>query len=248
MAIQEYEADLHIHTVVSPCGMVEMIPPLIVAAAQKAGLDIIGITDHNCCENAEAVIEAAQKSGIKVLPGLETQSVEGVHLLCLFDELESALAMQETIYTGLPDMPGKVKFIEEQFVVDAQGEFVRYCDEPISLPTNLEIEQIWTRAQELGGLCIPSHIDRSGTGICGVLGMLPEEPRFEAVEISPNLTPEAARTNYPSVANLPIVQASDAHWLESIGAQRTVFHLEHRSVAEIRKALQCEDGRRVENA
>jgi hypothetical protein len=96
MAINRYEADLHIHTVLSPCGMVEMIPPLIVAAAQMAKLDIIGIADHNCCENAGAVIEAARESGIKVLPGMEAQSVEGVHLLCLFDELEAALAMQET--------------------------------------------------------------------------------------------------------------------------------------------------------
>jgi PHP family Zn ribbon phosphoesterase len=223
-----------------------MIPPLIIAAAQMAGLDIIGIADHNSCENAAAVIEAARESGIKVLPGMEAQSVEGVHLLCLFDDLDAALELQETIYASLPDVPGAAKFVDEQFVVDAEGEFVRYCEKAISLPTSLEIEEIWERVEGLGGLCIPSHIDRSGTGICGVLGMLPEEPRFEAVEISANLTPEGARAKHPSVGSLPIVQGSDSHWLEPIGEKRTVFHLEHRSLAEIRMALKSENGRCVE--
>jgi PHP family Zn ribbon phosphoesterase len=248
MAIQRYEADLHIHTVASPCGMVEMIPPLIIAAAQMAGLDMIAIVDHNCCENAGAVIEAAEGSGIRVLPGMEVQSVEGVHLLCLFDDLEQAHEMQESVYSSLPDVPGAARFIDEQFVVDAAGEFVSYCDRPISLPTRMEIETIWQQADRLGGMCIPSHIDKSGTGICGVLGMMPEEPVFEAVEISANLTPEVARVKYPSVGDLPIVQDSDAHWLDAIGEKRTAFLLEHRSLSEIRKALRGEGGRRPENA
>lgn len=248
MAIHKYEADLHIHTVASPCGMVEMIPPLIVAAAQMAGLDIIAIADHNCCENAAAVMEAASECGIKVLPGMEAQSVEGVHLLCLFENIEQAQEMQDIVYSALPDLPGATKFVDEQFVVDANGDFVSYCRRPISLPTGLEIEEIWEQVDGLGGLCIPSHIDRSGTGLCGVLGMIPESPRFEAVEISANLTPDAARVKYPSVGDLPIIRSSDAHWLDAIGEKRTVFHVEHRSLAEIRMALRGEDGRSVENA
>ncbi len=243
-----YQADLHIHTVASPCGQVEMIPPLIVEAARMAGLDIIAIADHNCCENAEAVLKAAEGSALRVLPGLEVQSVEGVHLLCLFDVMEPALAMQELVYSSLPDVPKAAKFAREQFVVDAEGEFVRFCEKPISLPVRMDIEQVFRQVERLGGICVPSHIDRPGTGICGVLGMMPDEPRFEAVEISANLTLESARARYPSIGGLPIIQNSDAHWLEAVGEKRTVFHLEHRSLAEIIKALRGEDGRRIENA
>ena len=37
-------ADLHIHTVLSPCGDLEMSPLSILEAARKQKLDIIGIT------------------------------------------------------------------------------------------------------------------------------------------------------------------------------------------------------------
>ena len=73
MTVNPYKADLHIHTLLSPCGEIEMIHSLIIEAAVRAGLDIIGIADHNSCENAGAVIEASAGSGVKVLAGLEVQ-------------------------------------------------------------------------------------------------------------------------------------------------------------------------------
>jgi len=63
--------DLHIHTVLSACAEAEMIPPLIVRRALELGLGMIGIADHNCAANAGAVIEAAQGTGLTVLPGME---------------------------------------------------------------------------------------------------------------------------------------------------------------------------------
>ncbi|MHB9036670.1 MAG: PHP domain-containing protein [Armatimonadota bacterium] len=242
------EADLHIHTLLSPCGELEMIPPLVIEAARTAGLDMIGITDHNSCENAEAVMKAAECSGIRVLPGMEVQSVEGVHLLCLFDRLEQAEAMQESVYASLIQMAGTYKYTQEQFVVDSEGEFVRYCDKFIALPTSLDIDDIYERVMQIGGIMIPSHIDRQATGMIDVLAMIPETPDFDALEISVNLTPNEAREKFPSVGSKPIFQNSDAHWLASIGRRRTILHIEHRSVSEIRMACRCENDRRVENA
>jgi len=258
--LTRYQADLHIHTLLSPCAEIEMIPSLIVAAAGLAGLDIIGIADHNSCDNAGAVIEASAGSGIRVLPGLEVQSLEGVHLLCLFDTMDQARAMQETIYASLPSpspggegrgegayAPRYRKIFEQQLIVDGNDEFVSYCERLIGFPTSLEIEEIYGRVDELGGILIPSHIDRHETGICGVLGMLPETPIFEAVEISPNLTSDQARSVY-ALGRKPILHSSDAHWLSAIGEHRTALHLEHRTVAEIRMACRGEGGRMVENA
>jgi histidinol phosphatase-like PHP family hydrolase len=45
--MKEYRADLHIHTVLSPCGDLEMSPENILAAARNKNIDILGITDHN---------------------------------------------------------------------------------------------------------------------------------------------------------------------------------------------------------
>jgi hypothetical protein len=248
MKIQAYQADVHIHTLLSPCGELEMIPPLIIEAAKTAKLDIIGITDHNSCENAGAVIKAAEGSGIRVVPGLEVQSVEGVHLLCLFDQVSQAEAMQESVYTSLVSMTGTYKYTQEQFVVDSEGEFIRYCDRQIALPTVMDIDDVYDSVIDIGGIMIPSHIDRQSTGMIDVLAMIPDSPDFDAFEISVNMTPDQARCSFPSVGGKPIIQSSDAHWLSAIGQLRTVFHLEHRNVDEIKMACRGENGRRVENA
>ncbi|MCE5198198.1 MAG: PHP domain-containing protein [Armatimonadota bacterium] len=244
-----YNADLHIHTLLSPCGEIEMIPPLIVEAAKVAGLDVIAIADHNSCENAAAVMRAAEGSGIRVLPGMEVQSVEGIHLLCLFDEIEQAEALQEAVYGSLISLPGGAyRYSEEQFVVDWEGEFVKYCEKRIALPTSMDIDEVFERVAKIGGIMIPSHIDRQGTGIIDILGMIPETPDINGLEISRNITPDEARVRFPSVGNRPIFQNSDAHWLSAIGERHTILHMAHRNVSEIKLACRGVGGRRVENA
>ena len=47
-----FKADLHIHSVLSPCGDLEMSPSAIIAEAKSKGLNIIGISDHNSTRNA----------------------------------------------------------------------------------------------------------------------------------------------------------------------------------------------------
>lgn len=246
--ITAYYADLHIHTLLSPCGELEMIPPLIIEAAKTAKLDIIGIADHNSCENVRAVIKAAEGSGIRVLPGMEVQSVEGVHLLCLFDQVDQAEDMQESVYGSLVRMAGSYLFSKQQFVVDSEGEFIRYCHRHIALPTTMDIDEVYERVSSIGGIMIPSHIDRQSTGMIDVLAMIPGSPDFDALEISMNIMPDQARQKYPSVGDKPIIQNSDAHWLAAIGQRRTIFHLQHRNVGEIKMACRRKGGRRVENA
>ena len=104
------------------------------------------------------------------------------------------------------------------------------------------------RVNELEGIVIPAHIDRRGTGLCDVLGMLPDEPDFPAVEISRNMTPLEARATYPSIGDRSILCDSDAHWLSAIGERRTYLYLEHRTIAEIKLACRGESGRRVGHA
>ena len=41
--LKPFWVDLHIHTLLSPCGELEMGAPEIVERAREAGLDVIGI-------------------------------------------------------------------------------------------------------------------------------------------------------------------------------------------------------------
>ena len=79
-------ADLHIHTVLSPCGDLEMSPANILRTARQKGLDIIGITDHNSTREAKIIRDAAENTGLFVLAGAEVTTREEVHCLAFFEE------------------------------------------------------------------------------------------------------------------------------------------------------------------
>ncbi|MFH1086274.1 MAG: PHP domain-containing protein, partial [Chloroflexota bacterium] len=57
-ALKPVWADLHLHTVVSACAEVEMIPPLIIEQARALGLGIIAVTDPHTADNVAAVQRA----------------------------------------------------------------------------------------------------------------------------------------------------------------------------------------------
>lgn len=106
--------DLHIHTALSPCGDEDMTPNNIVNMAKLKGIDAIAITDHNSCENAKACMQAGSKAGVLVIPGMEIQTREDVHALCLFKDIESALNFQEKVYSSLPKIKIRIMFLENK--------------------------------------------------------------------------------------------------------------------------------------
>ncbi len=241
-----YEADLHIHTLLSPCAEVEMIPPLIVAQSIEAGLDLIAISDHNSAENTGAVMEAAKGSPLKVLPGIECESAEGVHVLCLFDRAEDAESMQQLVYAALPDMPNQGDKLGNQMVVTADAEFIRYNERLLLASTFLSVDEIVEAAVARSGVAIPAHVDRRGYGLYGVLGFFPEGLNCRAVEISRRCTEEKIRQEHPDLNEKAVISSSDAHMLMDIGVCRTVFRLMHRNISEIRMAFEGRNGRFIE--
>ena len=89
MELQRYKADLHIHTVLSPCGDLEMSPINIVLKAKERGLDIIAIADHNAIANVKVAMEVGNAFDVVVVPAIELQTSEDVHVLCLFENYEN---------------------------------------------------------------------------------------------------------------------------------------------------------------
>ena len=238
-------ADLHIHTVLSPCAEVEMIPPLIIRRARELGLSLIAITDHNSAENVAAVIEAAEGSGITVLPGVEVQTREEVHLLALFDKVEQALAWQAEVYAHLPDLKNDEDYFGAQFVVDATGEYVRSNERLLLTSTDLSLEAAVVGVRALGGLVIPAHVDRTAFSLIANLGFIPPDLDLPAVEIF-RLSQEAeVRQRFPQLKGYTFIRDGDAHRLSEMIAC-TMFKVAAPTVAELTLALRGEEGRRVE--
>jgi PHP family Zn ribbon phosphoesterase len=221
-----------------------MIPPLIVRRARDLALGIIAITDHNSAENVSAVMEAAQGSDLTVLPGMEVQTKEEVHLVCLFDTAEQALDWQELIYAHLPPLKNNPDFFGAQFVVDATGDFIRYNERLLATSTSLSVEQVAAKVDGRGGLCIAAHVDRPSYSLLANLGFVPEGIRLAAVEITPRARAEEMRRQHPSLSGYPFIYCGDAHRLDDM-SDRTILTLAEPTITEISMAFRGQRGRKV---
>jgi len=235
---REYHVDLHIHTVLSACAEVEMIPPLIMEEALQKGLHVIAITDHNATGNAAAVMEAAVGTGVVVLPGMELLTQEEVDVLCIFDTLEQTQAWQAQIDGWLLPLDNDAAHFGPQYLVDAGGDFVGEDTRMRKAPARVGIEEAARAVHALGGLVIPAHVERDVYGLLYVLGFWPPDLEADAAEVSHNMRPSQAYARYLSLKDIPIITSSDAHFLDWIGNTRTVFRLDETpSVESLRAAL-----------
>ena len=240
--MKTFIAELHVHTCLSPCAEVEMIPPLIVQEALDQGIHLIAITDHNASANVEAVMQAAAGTDLAVLPGMELQTVEEVHLLCLFDTLDQARAWQAYVDLRLPALENDPQHFGDQFVVDASGEFVRRDTRLLLASADIELGDAVEGVHQLGGIAIPAHVNRKAYSLIQNLGLVPEHIPFDALEISRHITPEQARMKYPQLEKFPLIQSGDVHRLdEYLG--KNLLRLEAPTVGEIKRALEGRDGR-----
>jgi PHP family Zn ribbon phosphoesterase len=240
--MKKFRADLHVHTVLSPCAEVEMIPPLIVQEALELNINLIAITDHNATGNISAVMEAAQGTGLTVLPGMELQTREEVHLLCLFETLEQAEAWQKVVDSALPKRSNNPDFFGEQFIVDASGDFIRREERLLIVSAEIGLDEAAAQVYAMGGYAIPAHVDRKAFSLIANLGLVP--PGFEALEISRHLRPSEAAIHYPQIRGYPLIQSGDVHRLdEFLGVCE--FHIEAPTLSEIRMALKNSADRKL---
>ncbi len=240
--MKKYRADLHVHTVLSPCAEIEMLPPLIVSEAKIRGIDLIAITDHNASANIVAVQKAALGSGITVLPGMELQTKEEVHVLCLFDTIDQIMEFQKLVDQKLPSIKNRPDFFGEQLIVDEKGDFIRKEERLLITSSTLSLIEAYNYVNDLGGIFIPAHINRKANGLLEILGFVPDDIPIIALEISRHISPPQAKEKFPQINSYEIIQNGDVHRLsEFIGT--TVFEIENPSIGEIKLALKKEANR-----
>jgi len=219
-----------------------MIPPLIVRAALEKNIQIIAITDHNSSENVSAVIKAAENENLTVLPGMELQTAEEVHVLCLFDTIEQLEELQRIVDHALPNIKNNPEFFGEQFVVDQTGEFIRRKEQLLITSTDLSFEKAFAAVKDLDGLFIPAHVNRQAFGLIYHLGFVPPELPIEALEISRHISVEEAIRDFPQIEGYPIILSGDVHYLDDFLGAVQLF-IEEPSILEIKSALSGKNGR-----
>jgi len=243
--MNQYRADLHIHTVLSPCADLEMTPANIVQRAKETGLQIIGITDHNSTKNALLVKKLSEKEGIFVLTGAEVTTKEEVHCLAFFEFENQLTQFQQFLDDRKTIIPNPDGHFGYQPVVDENDNIIELI--PYYLPAALKsgINEIQKKVETLNGIFIPAHVDRPSNGLFSQLGFVPPGLKFDAMGISRFSSEKDVRKHYVIEKEITLIRNSDAHYLQQIGEIYTSFYLSEMIFSEIKIALNQQDGRFV---
>jgi PHP family Zn ribbon phosphoesterase len=221
-----------------------MLPPLIVQEALAHGIQIISITDHNATANIAAVQKAAQGTGLIILPGMELQTEEDIHILCLFDTLDQVAELQKSVDKHLPQMTNDPEHFGVQLIVDSEGDLVAQEDRMLLTSVNFSITEAFYLVTNLNGLFIPAHIDRKAFGLLEILGFVPDNIPVEVLEISRHIKPNEVAQKFPQVRGYPLLQNGDVHRLEEfLGV--TQFHIAAPTIEELRLAIHSQNGRNM---
>ena len=216
-----------------------MSPSVIVKTLQEKHIQLAALTDHNTALNCPAFAKCCTDAGIAALYGMEAQTAEELHVLCLFPILKVAVDFCSEWYDSLPDIRNKPEITGDQVYVDENDEIVG------------EVEKYLIH--KAGGLVIPAHVDRPAFSMMSQLGAI-VEGSWDALEfVRPQVLQEQRARARASLlvsehrkeneqmelhnkrqsvsaleiklpAPYPVITSSDAHYVEHIG--RRAFELD----------------------
>ncbi len=246
--MDRWVADLHVHTLLSPCAEIEMTPRHIVMQAAANGVNLVAITDHNVCGNVLPAIRVGQELGVVVWAGVEVETMEGGHVVVLFDSLKKLLKFQEVLDKNMPDMQNNAEKFGGQFIVDENDEFIKEETRMLLASVKLDVDALIALADSLGGVCIAAHVDKPAYSLLSYLGFIQADSGFVAVEISRNSLKELTEKKMAKLlGNLPYITNSDAHMINDfLTGPKNYIYMKQPTIEEFKLALKGLDGRKIE--
>ncbi len=221
--------DLHIHSALSPCADDQMTPANIVGWAKLGEIDAVAIADHNAIANVKVAMNIGDAYGVVVVPAMELQTAEDIHVLCLFDSFENLQSFYNCI--DFADIQNRAEIFGEQWIMDEDDNVVATEPRMLLMASGISVEDVTSLANKFDGIAIPAHIDREENGMVAILGTVTDD--FSVVELSPTATDDI----HHHCANRNIITDSDAHVLEDIGKAHGSLDVDELSAKGILKAL-----------
>lgn len=232
--------DLHIHSALSPCADNDMTPNNIVNMAYIKGLDIIAVTDHNSALNCEAVLKCAKARGIVVVPGMEIETREEVHMVCFFPGVEEVMKMHEIVNNALPKIENREDIFGQQLIMDEEDNIIGNYKQMLLTAANLSIDEVLETVDRLCGIVVPAHVDRDSFSIISNLGMVPDYLDIKHLEISKKCMVSEFLDKNPYLSTYNFLKSSDAHNLGQILERESTIELEEKSLECFLKTLKGE--------
>ena len=214
-------ADLHNHSCLSPCGSLALSPRALADLADRRGVKVLALTDHNSSLNCPAFAKLCPQKGILPLFGLEATTQEEVHILCLFTNLEASLAFSEYAYSILLPFPNNPEKGGDQVYVDEEDNIEGEVEYYLVSPLDISVDSIGAKVASYGGIVIPAHVDRQAFSLTSQLGVVVHGP-WAAVECT--RLPPAVNGTALDTLGYPLITSSDAHFPEHVG--RRPFELD----------------------
>jgi len=206
------KCDLHVHSCLSPCADLTMVPNEVV----KYSPEILAICDHNSGENVLPFLKVFEKYSKILIPGIEIQTIEDVHILGYFSEVENLLKVSNIIYEHLPKITYDPEKFGYQIKVDQNDNFISMETSPLGFPTDLNIKEVTEIILKYSGLPVYAHISRK-FGVLYQLGIFPDL-NIQIAEVTNKEEYLIAKKN----ALIP-VSSSDAHFLNQIGKRYSII-------------------------
>lgn len=230
--------DLHIHSCLSPCGDDDMTVNNIAGMAKIKNLRAVALTDHNTCKNARAFEQACKQYGVVAVPGMEITTAEEIHVLVYFSDVDTAERFESefdkyrTKIKNRPDIFGTQRILDEDDNITGEYEYL------LSVACSLSVDEVYEMAERYGAATVPAHIDKTSNGMLGILGMMPETPKFACVEIKDRTKTQAIKENNPILENTPVISDSDAHLLWDINEAENYLPISpHGTSREVRARI-----------
>lgn len=225
--------DFHIHSALSPCSDSDMTPNNIINMATLKGLDAIAICDHNSYHNLKAFIEVSKNKDLIVIPGIEVETAEEVHLICLFESLKNASFFGEEIYNSIPNIKNNPKIFGSQVILNENDEACGNLEKLLISACSFSIENVIKLVKKYNGVVIPSHIDRQSNSIISNLGFISDDFSFSYVEISNKCNYNEFINKYNYLKNYNIIKNSDAHTLSEISEKINFIEVQEKNIKSI---------------
>lgn len=200
----------------------------VVRAAATAGIDVLGATDHFCCEYVSELSDAARRyrdetgHQLLVLGGAELKLRHGpdeVHLVALFEAEDGHESLEHIL---------------EEF---GAGCSVMGDHELPALVSDAEPIEVAQAVREAGGLAVAAHVDRAFGEYrltdSSYFMEIVYSGCFDAIEI----TEESTLKWLQSMSTPALIASSDAHSPAEMGRRRTLLAAKGLSFPEVKEGL-----------
>ncbi|MBQ1367394.1 MAG: PHP domain-containing protein [Firmicutes bacterium] len=220
-----YYYDFHVHSCLSPCGDNDNTPNNLAGMASLNGVTLMALTDHNSSRNCPAFFKAARRYGIVPVAGMELTTAEDIHVVCLFETLEEALAFNDEVDERRIRIKNREEVFGEQLILDENDEIIGREEDLLINATTISLDEVPAMVEKYRGICYPAHIDRQANGAISILGDFPHYIGFKMAELNDAANKESYIEKY-SLQNLKIMVSSDAHYLDQLREENDYFDID----------------------